>query len=98
MPILLAGSRCRTARCCGARTRTGGQSCAGRPTDLYVASFRRPVAEAADRSRSEPAVSVLLIATSVDATALPQKTGGVLKMYIWDNPPSVSMLEGANPI
>jgi peptide/nickel transport system substrate-binding protein len=43
-------------------------------------------------------VSVLLIATSVDATALPQKTGGVLKMYIWDNPPSVSMLEGANPI
>ena len=48
--------------------------------------------------RAVTAVSVLLIATSVDATALPQKTGGVLKMYIWDNPPSVSMLEGANPI
>jgi hypothetical protein len=48
--------------------------------------------------RAVTAVSVLLIATSVDATAHAQKTGGVLKMYIWDNPPSVSMLDGANPI
>ena len=28
--------------------------------------------------------------------AFAQKHGGILKMYIWDNPPSMSMLEGAN--
>ena len=44
------------------------------------------------------AVSALLIAMSAGGTAFAQKPGGVLKMYIWDNPPSMSMLDGVNPI
>jgi peptide/nickel transport system substrate-binding protein len=39
----------------------------------------------------------LLIAISGGA-ALAQKAGGILKMYVWDNPPSMSTLEGVNPI
>jgi peptide/nickel transport system substrate-binding protein len=35
---------------------------------------------------------------SLTATASAQKRGGVLTMYIWDNPPSMSMLEGVNPL
>jgi peptide/nickel transport system substrate-binding protein len=27
-----------------------------------------------------------------------QKPGGILKLYSWDNPPSVSMIDGTNPI
>ena len=27
-----------------------------------------------------------------------QKPGGILKMYVWDNPPSMSILDGLNPI
>jgi peptide/nickel transport system substrate-binding protein len=42
--------------------------------------------------------SVLLIAIWSSGAALAQKAGGILTMYIWDNPPSVSMLEGSNPI
>jgi peptide/nickel transport system substrate-binding protein len=48
--------------------------------------------------RAAAAASALLIAMAAGATALAQKPGGVLKMYIWDNPPSVSMLDGGNPI
>jgi peptide/nickel transport system substrate-binding protein len=44
------------------------------------------------------AASVLLIATSGSGTALAQKAGGILTMYIWDNPPSMSMLDGPNPL
>ena len=44
------------------------------------------------------AASALLIATSGGGTAFAQKPGGILKMYIWDNPPSMSMLDGVNPI
>ena len=39
----------------------------------------------------------LLAAVAVEP-ALAQKTGGILKMYVWDNPPSMSMLDGVNPI
>jgi peptide/nickel transport system substrate-binding protein len=35
---------------------------------------------------------------SLAATASAQKRGGILKMYVWDNPPSMSMLDGVNPI
>ena len=42
------------------------------------------------------AACALAIAMSVGGVAFAQKQGGVLKMYIWDNPPSMSMLEGAN--
>jgi peptide/nickel transport system substrate-binding protein len=44
------------------------------------------------------AASSLLIAMAASGTALAQKPGGVLKMYVWDNPPSMSMLEGGNVI
>jgi hypothetical protein len=30
--------------------------------------------------------------------ALAQKHGGILKLYSWDSPPSVSILDGPNPI
>jgi peptide/nickel transport system substrate-binding protein len=43
-------------------------------------------------------VSVLLIAIWSSGAALAQKPGGILKMYIWDNPPSMSMLDGVNPL
>jgi peptide/nickel transport system substrate-binding protein len=48
--------------------------------------------------RAVVAVSALLIAVSGGGTAFAQKAGGILKMYVWDNPPSMSMLEGVNPI
>jgi peptide/nickel transport system substrate-binding protein len=44
------------------------------------------------------AASVLLIAIWSSGPALAQKPGGILKMYIWDNPPSMSMLDGVNPL
>ena len=44
------------------------------------------------------AASALLIAISGSGTALAQKPGGILKMYVWDNPPSMSMLDGVNPL
>ena len=48
--------------------------------------------------RGAAAATALLIAMSVSGTSFAQKPGGVLKMYIWDNPRSMPMLEGANPI
>ena len=48
--------------------------------------------------RAFAATSALLIATSGGGTAFAQKPGGILKMYIWDNPPSMSMLDGVNPL
>jgi peptide/nickel transport system substrate-binding protein len=47
--------------------------------------------------RAAAAASALLIAISSGA-AFAQKAGGILKMYVWDNPPSMSMLEGVNPL
>jgi Bacterial extracellular solute-binding proteins, family 5 Middle len=40
----------------------------------------------------------LLIAMSALDAALAQKSGGILKMYSLDSPPSMSMLDGFNPI
>jgi peptide/nickel transport system substrate-binding protein len=48
--------------------------------------------------RAVAAAGGLLIAMSAPDAALAQKSGGILKMYVWDNPPSMSMLDGANPI
>jgi peptide/nickel transport system substrate-binding protein len=42
------------------------------------------------------AASLLLAAAAEPASA--QKAGGILKMYSWDSPPSVSILDGPNPI
>jgi hypothetical protein len=44
------------------------------------------------------AASALLILISGGGTAFAQKPGGILKMYSLDSPPSLSMLDGANPI
>ena len=44
------------------------------------------------------AAGVLLIAISTGGAAFAQKQGGIFKMYVWDNPPSMSMLDGVNPI
>jgi peptide/nickel transport system substrate-binding protein len=43
-------------------------------------------------------IAVLLAASITSGPAAPQKPGGILKMYIWDNPPSMSMLDGVNPL
>ena len=43
------------------------------------------------------AASVLLV-LSFGAAAWAQKPGGILKLYSWDSPPSVSILDGPNPI
>jgi peptide/nickel transport system substrate-binding protein len=42
--------------------------------------------------------SALLIGLSGSGTAFAQNQGGILKMYVWDSPPSVSILDGPNPI
>jgi peptide/nickel transport system substrate-binding protein len=43
-------------------------------------------------------IAALLAASVTSGPAAAQKPGGILKMYVWDNPPSVSMLDGVNPI
>src|ERR1700719_3492209 len=48
------------------------------------------------KSHAAAAASALLIAISGSGAALAQKPGGILKMYVWDNPPSMSMLDGVN--
>src|SRR5215207_9498901 len=40
----------------------------------------------------------LLAASGAGQTAVAQKSGGVLKIHIWDSPPSMSMLDGQNPL
>jgi peptide/nickel transport system substrate-binding protein len=40
----------------------------------------------------------MLTATGASQAALAQKPGGVLKIHIWDSPPSMSMLDGVNPL
>src|SRR3974377_345995 len=44
------------------------------------------------------ATSALLISISGGGGGFAQKPGGILKMYVWDNPPSMSMLDGVNPL
>jgi peptide/nickel transport system substrate-binding protein len=48
--------------------------------------------------RAAAAASALLISISGGGAAFAQKPGGIVKMYVWDNPPSMSMLDGPNPI
>jgi hypothetical protein len=40
----------------------------------------------------------LLIAISASGAALAQKGGGILRIHLWDSPPSMSMLDGVNPL
>src|SRR5207253_9430957 len=43
-------------------------------------------------------LGALLLTLTAGYPALAQKPGGVLKLYVWDSPPSVSILDGPNPI
>src|SRR6202045_3889481 len=42
------------------------------------------------------AAGALLILISGGGAVFAQKPGAILKMYVWDNPPSMSMLDGVN--
>src|SRR5229473_1213972 len=44
------------------------------------------------------AMAGFLLASAVGNAAWAQKQGGILKLYVWDSPPSVSILDGPNPI
>jgi len=44
------------------------------------------------------AIAAPLLLASAAGPALAQKASGILKMHVWDNPPSMSMLDGPNPI
>src|SRR6516165_10842286 len=54
--------------------------------------------EMTPKLRTAVAASAVLILISGGGAAFAQKPGGILKMYVWDNPPSMSMLDGVNPI
>ena len=48
--------------------------------------------EKTPKLRTSVAASAVLILISGGGAAFAQKHGGILTMYIWDNPPSMSML------
>jgi peptide/nickel transport system substrate-binding protein len=50
------------------------------------------------RKFAEAALGILLMVSSSSGISFAQKPGGILKMYVWDNPPSMSMLDGVNPV
>src|SRR5271168_4710754 len=58
----------------------------------------RKASEMIANRRAVAAASALIIAITTSGMALAQKAGGILTMYIWDNPPSMSMLDGVNPL
>jgi peptide/nickel transport system substrate-binding protein len=44
------------------------------------------------------AAAGLLLASAVGNSVFAKKDGGILRMYVWDSPPSVLILDGPNPI
>ena len=44
------------------------------------------------------AVATALALVLTGGTATAQKAGGVLKVHLWDSPPNLSVLDGANPL
>ena len=44
------------------------------------------------------AAATALALVLADGTAAAQKAGGVLRVHLWDSPPNLSSLEGANPL
>ena len=44
------------------------------------------------------AAATTLALVLAGGTAAAQKTGGVLRVHMWDSPPNLSSLEGANPL
>jgi len=47
--------------------------------------------------RHTAAATALALALS-GGTAAAQKVGGILRVHLWDSPPNLSVLEGANPL
>jgi peptide/nickel transport system substrate-binding protein len=50
------------------------------------------------RSIKHIAVATALASLLTGGTAAAQKSGGVLKVHLWDSPPSLSVLDGVNPL
>src|SRR6266446_4798591 len=48
--------------------------------------------------RGLAAATSLLLTLCAGFPADAQKQGGILKLYVWDSPPSVSILDGPNPV
>ena len=44
------------------------------------------------------AIATALAFMLTGGTAAAQKTGGILRVHLWDSPPNLSMLEGVNPL
>ena len=44
------------------------------------------------------AVATALALMLTGGTATAQKTGGVLRVHLWDSPPHLSMIDGVNPL
>jgi hypothetical protein len=43
-------------------------------------------------------VATALALALTGGTAAAQKAGGILKVHLWDSPPNLAMLDGANPL
>src|SRR6266404_1467487 len=79
----------------------GGRSFVGRRMDLSVASYRRPGPEDTAVGKKQlmrglrtlAIAGGLLVASFVADTALAEKPGGVLRMYHFDSPASLSLHE-----
>jgi peptide/nickel transport system substrate-binding protein len=50
------------------------------------------------RAMKRIATATALASVLIGGTAAAQKAGGVLRVHLWDSPPNLSMLEGANPL
>jgi peptide/nickel transport system substrate-binding protein len=50
------------------------------------------------RAVRRAAVATALAGVLSGGTAAAQKTGGVLRVHLWDSPPNLSMLDGVNPL
>jgi peptide/nickel transport system substrate-binding protein len=48
--------------------------------------------------RATAAAGAVLLAAATGGGAWAQKPGGILKVHIWDSPPSMSVLDGVNPL
>jgi peptide/nickel transport system substrate-binding protein len=44
------------------------------------------------------ASATVLVVALIGRTAAAEKPGGVLRVHLWDSPPNLSSLEGANPL
>jgi peptide/nickel transport system substrate-binding protein len=50
------------------------------------------------RAITQVAAATALALALTGGTAAAQKTGGVLRVHLWDSPPNLSMIDGVNPL